>query len=180
MKKIVLLVIVAFTATQINAQDLDFGIKAGANFSTLNDAKDLDNKTGLQAGIFLGVKFNDNFAIQPEVLYSQQGADSDFGDFNLDYINVPVMLKYYLIGGLNVQVGPQFGFVINDDLPNADGIEEKLKTNDFDFSAAAGLGLDLPLGLRVDARYNFGITDISDDFKGKNGVFSVALGYSFL
>lgn len=180
MKKIVLLVIVALTATQINAQDLDLGIKAGANFSTFNDAKHLDNKTGLQAGIFLGVKFNDKFAIQPELLYSQQGASSKFGDFDLDYINVPIMLKYYLIGGLNVQAGPQFGFVINDKLPNPDNIESKLKANDFDFSAAVGLGLDLPFGLRADARYNFGITDISDDFDGKNGVFSVALGYSFL
>lgn len=177
MKKLILLVIVAFTATQINAQGIDLGIKAGANFSTFHDASGLDNKTGLLVGAFAAVKFNDKFAIQPEILYSQQGADSDLGDFDLDYINVPVMFKYKLIGPLNVQVGPQFGFLVNDDAP---GVEDQIKSKSFDLSGVAGLGLDLPLGLRVDARYNFGFTDVYDDIDGKNGAFSLAVGFSFL
>lgn len=177
MKKLFFLSILGIFAFNVStAQSLDFGPKIGANFSNLSDASGLkfDNKTGLQAGIFLGIKF-DSFAIQPELLYSQQGADSDFGDFNLDYVTIPVILKYYLIGGLNIQVGPQFGFVVNDDFPSAEDID----TNSFDFSGAVGAGVDLPLGFRVAARYNFGITDVTDN-GGKNGVFSVALGFSFL
>lgn len=182
MKKLILSAFILCFAFGAQAQEVDFGIKVGANFANINDAKniDLSSKTGLTAGIFLGLKYN-KFAIQPEVLYSQQGGDSDFGGFDLDYINVPVMLKYYLIGNLlNIQAGPQFGFVVNDDFPSKDDAGDQIKANSFDFSAAVGAGLDLPFGLSVDARYNFGVTEISDQTGGKNGVFSIAVGYSFL
>jgi len=57
------------------AQEFDLGINAGVNFSQFQDAKnfDSDSRTGLLAGAFVGVKFSDRFAIQPEILYSQQG-----------------------------------------------------------------------------------------------------------
>lgn len=180
MKKLILLgltlffVVGAYHNTQ--AQSIDLGIKVGANFSNINDAKSLDmsNKTGLVAGAFAAFGFN-KWAIQPEVLYSQQGAKTDIGDFDLDYVNIPVIFKYYIIGNfLNLQVGPQFGFLTHD------SFKDQVESKSFDFSGAAGAGLDLPFGLRVDARYNFGLTDISKDAGGKNGVFSIALGYSFL
>jgi len=117
--------------------------------------------------------------LQPELLYSQQGAEFNAGKFDLDYVNIPVVLKLYLIQGLNLQVGPQFGFVVNDDI-TVQGIEGQVKTNDFDFSGVVGAGYDLPLGLRIDARYNFGLSDVIESESWKNGVFSLALGYSFL
>src|SRR5699024_4345130 len=125
MKKFILsAVIICFTlfSYQSKAQEIDLGVKVGANYANLSDASHVSNKTGLVAGAFLGLKFN-KVGIQPELLYSQQGADSDFGDFDLDYINIPIMIKYYLIGNfLNIQAGPQFGFVVNDDLPSASEI----------------------------------------------------------
>lgn len=183
MKKLILSAFVlcfALGSYQSKAQEIDLGIKAGANFANLSDASHVSNKTGLVVGAFVGLKFN-KIAIQPELLYSQQGADADFGNFDLDYINVPIMFKYYLIGNfLNIQAGPQFGFVVNDNLPSSSDIGEQIKTKDFDFSGAVGLGLDLPLGLRVSARYNFGLTDVMENGSGKNSVFTVAVGYSFL
>lgn len=172
MKRLILvtvLTIFGMGAYQVQAQEIDLGIKLGANFSTINDASGLKNKTGLQAGAFLKVGFG-KYAIQPEVLYSQQGAKS----FDLDYVNVPVMFKYYIVGNiLNLQAGPQFGFLTNDSLG------DQIKAKSFDFSGAAGAGIDLPLGFRVDARYHFGMTDVFKEASGKNGYFSVALGYSF-
>ncbi|MBW2961171.1 porin family protein [Mesonia aestuariivivens] len=180
MKKLVLLVVALGMFSISQAQEFDLGVKAGVNFSQLRDAGDVDNRTGVLAGAFVGVKFN-KWAIQPEILYSQQGGDSDFGDYHVDYVNIPVMFKYYLIGDfLNLQVGPQFGFVANDDFPEFNAIGDQVESKDFDMSAAVGAGLDLPFGLRVDARYNFGFTDVVENADAKNGVFSLALGYSFL
>lgn len=179
MKKLFAIVVILGSMGIAQAQEFDFGLKAGANFSDLSDADNIDNRTGILAGAFVALKFNDNWAIQPELLYSQQGGDSDFGDIHVDYVNVPVILKYYLIGGLNLQVGPQFGFVVNDDFPAADDIESQIEANDFDMSAALGVGYDLPFGLRVDARYNLGLNDTFDGVDGKNKVISLALGYSF-
>lgn len=120
-------------------------------------------------------------AIQPELLYSQQGAKFDAGDFDLTYVNVPIILKYYLIQGLNVQIGPQFGFVVKDDISEVfSGIGEGIESNDFDVAGAIGLGYDFPFGLRLDARYNYGFTDVMDGGEGKNSVVSLAVGFSFL
>lgn len=162
------------TLHQAQAQSLDLGLKLGANFANLNDASGFKNKTGLQAGAFAAIGF-DHWAIQPEVLYSQQGAKTDFGDFDLDYVSVPVMLKFYLIGNvLNVQAGPQFGFLTHQSL------KDQIEAKDVDVSGTVGLGVDLPFGFRLDGRYNFGFSDALNNDKGKNGVFSLAVGYSFL
>ncbi len=175
MKNLKLLFVILIITQLSIAQEIDFGVKLGANFATLNDASGFDNKTGFVGGAFVGAKFS-KVGLHAEVLYSQQGAEFDATDFDLNYINVPVLLKYYLIGGLNVQVGPQFGFLVDDTLPDASTFEAET----FDLSGVAGLGIDLPFSLRADARYIFGITDTFDAIDGKNGVFTIALGYSFL
>ena len=48
------------------------------------------------------------------------------------------------------------------------------------FSGILGVGYDLPFGLRVDGRYNFGFTDVLKDISGKNSVVTLAVGFSFL
>lgn len=174
MKKLFVVVIALFMGTTVFSQSLDLGIKLGANFANISDVSNMSSKTGFQGGAFAALKFQ-KVAVQADVLYSQQGAKFKFGKFDLDYVNVPIVVKYYLVQGLNVQVGPQFGFLVNDDV--AEG-----ETKDMDISGVAGLGYDLPFGIRVDARYNFGLTDVSKvaGAEGKNSVFSIALGYSFL
>ncbi len=182
MKKLIVAVITLFIGTTAFSQEIDLGIKAGANFSNITDASGLSNKTGFQAGIFGGIKFTDKVGIQADVLYSQQGAEFDSGKFDVNYVNIPVVLKYYLVQGLNIQAGPQFGFVLDDDI-----YEDTFGTNSIeanaeksDVSAVVGAGYDFPFGIRVDARYNFGLTKVVEGSDSKNSVFSVALGYSFL
>lgn len=182
MKKIIVAVIALFIGTTAFSQSIDLGIKAGMNFASITDASNLSNKTGFQAGVFGGIKFTDKVGIQADILYSQQGAKFDFGKFDLDYINIPIVLKYYLVQGLNLQAGPQFGFVVKDDIEtdNNGGGSTKFSAENADVSGVVGAGYDFPLGLRVDARYNFGLTEIVDGAKSKNSVISLALGYSFL
>ena len=178
MKKLIVAAIVLFIGTTAFSQSIDLGIKAGANFSNISDASGLSNKTGFQAGIFGGIKFSSKLGIQADILYSQQGAKFNGGDFDLNYVNVPVVVKYYLFHGLNLQAGPQFGFVVDDNITKVFGSIAKAEKSDV--SGIVGAGYDFPFGIRLDARYNFGFTDVMKDGDGKNSVFSVALGYSFL
>ncbi|NBC58741.1 MAG: outer membrane beta-barrel protein [Bacteroidetes bacterium] len=177
MKNLKLLIVILITAQLGYAQEIDFGAKLGVNFATLNDVSEADNKTGFVGGAFLSAKFS-KIGLQAELLYSQQGAEIDATEFDLNYVNIPVLFKFYLIGGLNVQAGPQFGFLIDDSLE--DSVSSGVEAETFDLSGAAGLGFDLPAGLRADARYVFGLTDTFDGGDGKNGVFMLSLGYSFL
>ena len=182
MKKLIVAVITLFIGTTAFSQSIDLGVKAGANFANITDASGLSNKTGFQAGVFGGIKFTDNIGIQADILYSQQGAEFEFGKFDLDYVNIPIVLKYYLIQGLNIQAGPQFGFVVNDDVYTDSFGTSSIKTNtkNSDVSGVVGAGYDFPFGIRFDARYNFGLTDVIEGAKSKNSVVSLALGYSFL
>lgn len=184
MKKLIVAVVALFIGTTAFSQSIDLGIKAGANFANITDASGLSNKTGFQAGVFGGIKFSDKLGIQADLLYSQQGAEFDGGEFDLSYVNVPIVIKYYLFQGLNLQAGPQFGFVVDDKITYKvfGEVVEKTKAEAFDLTAVVGAGYDFPFGIRFDARYNFGLTDVAKEegVKGKNSVFSLALGYSFL
>lgn len=178
MKKLIVLVFTVLLSAISMAQGLDFGVKAGANFSNFSGASNVSNKTGFLGGIFAGAKLGDKIGIQADLLYSQQGAEFDAGKIDLNYVNVPVVLKYYLFQGFNLQAGPQFGFVVDDNVFQV--FNNVAEAESFDLSGVLGVGYDLALGLRLDGRFNFGLSDIFSERKGKNSVFSLALGYSFL
>ncbi|HEY3403326.1 MAG TPA: porin family protein [Ohtaekwangia sp.] len=157
------------------------GLKGGLNFAKLDtDNFSTKNRTGYHLGAFATFKLT-KIAIQPELIFSQQGSevkDPTLGNVesNFSYINIPVMLKIYLIGGLNLQVGPQFGFLTSAEL-DGDDIKDDLKSSDL--SVGLGAGIDLPFRLTADARYNLGISDVSDDSANeiKNQVWQISVGY---
>lgn len=179
MKKIVfalsLILIVAFAA---NAQ-VSLGIKGGLNFANIDAAGDPSSKTGYHFGSFAEIGLG-GFNLQPEVLFSVKGAE----DFDLSYLEVPVLFKKDFAKVLNVHIGPQFGFLtsakaqINN---NEEDVKEFLKSSDL--SAVFGAGLNLPMGLVAGGRYVLGLSDINDQFlpgeEIKNKTFQVYVGYKF-
>ena len=185
MNKLTLLVFAFIISATGFSQSIDLGVKAGVNFATISDAEEgLSNKTGFQAGVFAALKLGDKIGIQADVLYAQQGAELNATEFDLTYVNIPIVLKYYVFGGLNIQAGPQFGILVDDNIKELSfGVVEAEKT---DISGVVGLGYDLPFGLRIDGRYNFGFSEVfkavgsNEEYKGKNTVITLAVGYSFL
>ena len=190
MKKLILCAVVLVAGiTSANAQFAKFGIKGGVNFSNFNGGPsgiDYENKTGFHAGAVVELKVLENFSIQPEAMFSSQGAASDVDgvdDFNLDYISVPVMAKFYLISDrLSLEAGPQFSFLVDDSsevFQEGAEIQEGYDPKSFDFAVAGGIGLNIAGGLFAQARYTIGLTEISRNADAKNSVFQVSLGYMF-
>ena len=200
MKKIqvtVLAVVMVMAVQSAFAQiQVAVGVKGGANLSKLNInssvADNYDSRTGFHGGGFVLVKLT-KIAIQPEVLFSRQGSKLSLNGLNLeqniDYINVPVMLKLYTIAGINLQIGPQLGFLYSATgsvLDKAtqqpiDATKELFKKSDL--SLSMGAGWDLPFGLMVEARYNLGLGVIQNNpalDATKNQVFQVSLGYKLI
>lgn len=166
-------------SSSMNAQGLDFGVKAGANFAKLDgDGIDGDNLTSFHVGALLEVNVFENFSVQPEVLYSSQGTKVEgVGDFKLDYISVPVLAKFYLISDrLSLEAGPQFSFLINDDAPS---VEDQFETKSFDFAAVGGLGFNFTDNIFVQARYVIGLTDTTEDAEVTNKVIQLSVGLKF-
>ncbi len=178
------LLLAAGTATMAQFQ---LGVKGGLNLSELSmDNISTNTRTGYHLGAFTSVKFG-KVAIQPEVIFSQQGTkfnfDGDDLESNFSYINVPVILKLYLLGGLNLQIGPQFGYLTSAE-SDFNPIEEMGSRNvrsfydNADISLALGFGIDLPFNVNLDFRYNKGLNDIADSNLAatQNQVFQVSAG----
>ncbi len=208
MKKLLVFAVLASFGLVATAQEenIRFGAKAGVNFASLGgDIEDVDGKTGFHVGAVVEIPLSDKFAFAPELLFSTQGAKSedsfDFGGFTfteeettkLNYLNIPLMAKYYVAQGLSLQAGPQIGLLLSADseLEVSGGgeseseevdIKDELKGVDFGLNFGAGYQLDM--GLFFDARYNLGLSNINDegegeDFKIKNNVIQISVGYKF-
>jgi hypothetical protein len=179
MKKILLLLLLCgFWSTQAQVR---IGVKAGANFADLDGITlDTEMRTGFHFGAVLEIKLPGSLALQPELMYSSQGAKVDsaaFDDIQYDYLTVPVMLKYYLIKDIiDIEIGPQFSFLVNDNVDFGD-------TSTFDFAAAGGVGVDLGEHIFLQGRYVLGLTSASTDAllnaDTKNKVIQLSLGYKF-
>jgi len=179
MIKLKLIIVLLFVSTATFAQ-FGLGIKGGLNFANLN-IDDANNRTGFHFGAFAHVPISKNIGIQPEVLFSSQGAEISDTKVNLNYVNVPILLRLKLIEVLNVHFGPQFGFATKAEEDGED-ILDNIKNSDF--SLAFGAGLNLPLGLEAGARYNLGVSKISDSgvtFEGaKQRVFQIYVAWRLL
>nr|WP_314839892.1 porin family protein [uncultured Flavobacterium sp.] len=205
MRKIILTVAAVCAFGFANAQEAKFGIKGGLNLATFagdTDGLDLKSKAGLNVGGFVEVKLSEKVSLQPELLYSMQGAKTDdfevvvdnqiyTGDvsINLSYLNIPVMMKYYAAEKFNLEVGPQIGFLLSAKTVakvNSNEAEEDVKDNfeSVDFGLNFGAGYDFTKNISAGLRYNLGLanigkTEAGDDSKITNSVLSLSLAYKF-
>lgn len=179
MKKTILTLSLAlFAFIGFGQAKVEIGVKAGANFANTN-IDDANSITSLHGGAYALIKLA-SIGIQPEILFSKQGSEFSGGsEIDLSYVNIPVMLKIYFPGGLNIQAGPQFGILTKAEDEDGDDLKDALKGSDI--SAGIGAGWDAPFGLQANVRYIFGISDINDVAGGdevKNNTFQVSIGYS--
>ena len=116
----------------------------------------------------------------------------------LDYVNIPIMGKYYIIEGLSVELGPQVGILVNakykgEDEDGSFDVDAKDGYNSLDVAIGIGASYRLNNGVFFSIRFNKGLMDISDDdeeyydgddfytvsYKNQNNVFQISAGYSF-
>jgi hypothetical protein len=187
MKKISLLAVASITAFIVHAQTL--GLKGGLNLATLDNSQsaDFNSRLSYHAGLLINVPVGDQIAVQPEVIYSSQGAKYTLAglehDLAINYINIPIMLQAKVGKGFYAEVGPQLGLLtgVKD---KANDIETGFfTTDDFkksDVSLGIGLGYRGTSGLGLNARYNLGVTDINKVGSNnlKNNVLQIGLSFN--
>jgi hypothetical protein len=180
--------VLVMSANVCAQKNVHFGIKGGANlFDVYNDnGVNYDYKLGFMGGLVSHIHIGEHFALQPEVLYSRQGARLDYlgtdARLNLNYINVPVLFQYMFGNGIRLEAGPQVGFMVNSALRNDDYYYSNSGNfNTVDFAAAAGASYVTKPGFGIDARYVHSFTDINDGgaVKSTNRGFQLGLFYLF-
>lgn len=203
MRNVLTVAALIISVTLAGAQGVSVGLKGGLNFPSVDavglgnvGTSNVENASGYHVGPFVKVKVS-KLAVQAEVLYSFQetnmkiqptvGNDFDLSQ-RLGYLTVPVMARLYTVAGINLQAGPQFGFLLNGTAETnlmgattSTDIKNSLKGTDIGFNI--GAGIDLPFGLDIHARYIIGISDINDISGAdvsRNNQIQVSIGYSFL
>jgi hypothetical protein len=190
MKKLVFLVFTTGVFFTASAQ-IQFGVKAGANFATLsgNGSEGATTKVDFHGGGFAHIPLVNSFFLQPELVYSRQGAkatsDGVVFNINQNYLNIPVLAKYQHSSGLYGETGPQLGFLLAANV-SAQGSSQDVKSSykSTDFSWAFGVGYKIPLmNAGIDARYNLGLSNIAatevSGYSVKNSVFQLGVFYMF-
>ena len=176
MKKIILtlVAILAFSFAEAQSKDVTFGIKGGVQFTNYSGdfADDDGGATGFYVGGLVDFHITPMFHIQPELLYSMEGSENG----GVSYMRIPIMAKIYVSKAFTIQAGPEVAFKV---AAEDDFTDEVVKSTDF--GIGIGAGYELPSGLMFDARYNLGLSNISEvegaDFK--NTGFQIGLGYRF-
>ncbi|MFT7164939.1 MAG: hypothetical protein ACI9CZ_001521 [Flavobacterium sp.] len=187
MKKTILVAIVVFAMSNAaQAQLVKFGIKGGVNYANQNGSSitvngtnyNTDAITSYHAGLVAEVKLTDGFSIQPELLYSTQGATykNALEEFKneLGYLSIPVLAKIHLNKTVSLDLGPQASFLLSErnnfDYKNAET---------FDFAAVGGLSFNITKSFFLQGRYVLGLTEASKDAQVKNSVLQVSAGFTF-
>ena len=166
---------------------VNLGIKGGLNYFNVHndDGTKYDSRFGYHFGLLGHIHFDNHFAIQPEIVYSAQGAkntiDNGSTKYNLDYINAPVLFQYMFDNGFRLQAGPQVGFLIGAKSKNNDVTDIKDNYKPIDFSVSIGASYIFPpTGFGIDARYNLGLSNINENSAVKSTNRGVQLGIFYI
>jgi hypothetical protein len=186
----------SFTSAQAQEKTPSYGFKGGLNFSNFytDNVDDSNILTGFNAGLYAKFPITNSIAIQPEINYTTKGSEQIYDNavfqgtskFNINYIEVPVLLVANLTDNFNVHVGPYAAYMVSGKTStesNFGSSTSELDTDDFnkfDAGISGGVGVDLDV-VNFGVRYNYGLTKIGKDNNftssdAKNSVFNVYVG----
>jgi Outer membrane protein beta-barrel domain len=181
--KKILPIILVFASFQVPAQTL-WGLKGGANVSTLGSTGQYKPRLGYHLGAFYSQHIEDQYGWQIGLQYSLQGARdaaNTNGRLAYHYINMPLVMKFYFSESTFAEVGPQISYLLSakysetgfkDD--RTDGVQR------WDFSGLIGLGHETDSGASMGLRFGFGFINTSGASVGNSVVFRNLLFQAYI
>lgn len=196
MRQYVLTLALVFTTIlSVSAQSPDFGLRAGLNYNdyiSSDDPTPYDPVVTPTGGIFVRFIVSDRLSIEPNILYSQKGYTYEYygpiddqlsGEATFHNLDIPVWIRYNIIGGLNLFAGPEISFNLFTDGYSQIGpvlLAEVERSNDIVAGVSGGVGYRFPAGVDVQAAYGRSVSDVRD-IAGSNHFTNLQLtvGYAF-
>ncbi len=154
------------------------GVEAGITFSNLygDVAHDMfGSRLGIAGGAFLNLPLGTVLALQTEVLYEQKGGKFNGIFYQLDYVEIPLLLNV-TFGTPAFNPGLLLGPAIGDIIASQ-GVP--MTIDHFDVGLVAGLQMNLSQFI-VSGRYEMGVMELSVDQKVKNSTVTFLVGLSYI
>lgn len=150
---------------------VSFGLRLGLNYSNTNfnmgEPKpvvpvDTKWKTGFVVGALVEVGLSEHLALQQEYLYSQQSGEISGGArYQMQYLSLPLLLKYRILPRLAVVAGPQFDLMLKAQQEvQGQTINITHDTEERGLGATAGLEVTIWRNLGLSARYLQGLNHV--------------------
>jgi hypothetical protein len=176
MKKIILILCLAFGFSQMSNSQVAFGIKGGVNYNNNGDATfssagndvidGAESKSGYHAGIWFRGKLPIiGLYLRPEIVFTQIKSEylykNTSTDYNFKKIDIPVLLGKKVLGFGNVFIGPSFQYILEDEFNFSD-----FTTDEFDkFSVGLQMGVGVEFGkVGIDVRWERGLSNTEAKF----------------
>lgn len=154
-------------------------LKGGLSFANASESPylpDLKTKTGFAAGVSVGLPLG-GVQLRPELLYVQKGGKLTNDDFELNELNIPVLLQLNLPGvGLAPYLfgGPQAEYELTCKRADVDCVN----TTSLRWGAVAGAGLRLGSSLSIEGRYNWTLSELGDNIASKPRAILLLAGFT--
>lgn len=173
MKRILIFsAIILLLSSSAFSQGFHFGIKGGADLHKLTGSTFSEKFSfGYHLGGFVELGLSKKIALQPELYYSEVNYDtannfrgiypnlSSIQNVRFSYINIPILLDIKLNKAFMLQVGPQFGILVNSSQDLISNGKDAFKKGDF--SMVGGVQLNL-MSFCIYGRYVAGLNDVSN------------------
>lgn len=163
MKKLIFTALVLIgSISAISAQTAQgFGFKGGLNYNANGDyfesigdnAQHPDRNIGFHLGIF--GKVGNKIYFKPELVYTSTKSDYDDDSFNMQKLDMPLLVGARILGPVSVFGGPSFQYILDTEF---DGIAISEVENDFTVGLNFGIGLNFNR-VGIDLRYERGFSD---------------------
>ena len=195
MKTKLSLFIIAVLIFQSASAQFRIGVKAGTNIVKIDGISFKDQFSyGYHLGGFMhiGLSQNKKISLQPEVLFNQYSTtiDSNYkaiyqnvfsanqSRVKLNYLSVPILLNYKILGPISLQAGPQFSVLMDQGKTFLQNGADAFKKGDF--SMIGGVQVRVTK-IYITGRYVVGlnnINDIDNKDKWKSQAIQLSVGLS--
>jgi len=192
--KLAIMAIALFTVQAASAQ-FHIGAKAGANLVKVDGKSFKDEfRYNYHVGGFaeIGLTRDGKLTLQPEVLFNQYSTtlDSSFksvyenvlsseqAHIKLNYLTIPILLNYRLIGPIYLQAGPAFSILMDQNRNFLQNGGDAFKKGDFSMIGGAQIRI---AKIYLSGRYVVGlanINDIDNKEKWKSQALQLSVGLS--
>lgn len=199
MKRIILSLLICFAGlqtTEVEAQELKFGLKGGVNKTYggqvtgidsgipaeyTSDTFEAEGEIGYHGGLWAQVNFG-KFFVRPEIMYSALKSRFDFPQgpsiYAVDVVSVPLLLGFNIYGPLDIYAGPAYNNILDSTIERMEPIDNPPQVVVQNSPLNAQVGIKAEFGsFGIDVRYDHSLAtrepQTGVDFVSDNRDFEV-------